>query len=77
MVLNSNAGISLPSIEGINARGGTSKTTKVDSNHYVGLLTISNLEDKELDVAKIKWHIDSIHNPNIKSKIKGDWGLEI
>jgi hypothetical protein len=68
-----NAGISMPHIEGINAMGGTGKTTKIDKNKYIGILTASNMEDKKLDVANIKWDIDSIKNPESKTVVKGDW----
>jgi hypothetical protein len=68
-----NAGISLPNIEGMGAMGGTGITTKIDKNKYVGLLTASNMENKNLDVANITWHIDSIRNPATQTDIKGDW----
>lgn len=68
-----NAGISSPKIEGMNAMGGTSNTTKIDKNKYVGILTASNLENKKLDVANIEWNIDSIQNPDNQTEIKGDW----
>jgi hypothetical protein len=68
-----NAGISSPKIEGMNAMGGTSTTTKIDNNKYVGILTASNLENKKLDIANIEWNIDSIQNPENQTEIKGDW----
>lgn len=71
-----NAGLSLPKIEGMGAMGGSGKTTKIDQNKYVGILTAGNLEDKKLDVANIKWNIDSILNPETKMKIIGDWKFD-
>ncbi|KGM45705.1 hypothetical protein NP83_04685, partial [Neobacillus niacini] len=68
-----NAGITSPVIQGMAAMGGTSKTTKIDTNKYIGILTVSSLEDIEMDVANVKWNIDSINNPDSDSEIKGDW----
>lgn len=74
--LGEHAGTSLPKIEGMNALGGTDRTTKIDTNKYVGILTVSNLEDKTLDIANIKWNIDSIQNPDNHTEIKGDWNFD-
>ncbi|WP_075980140.1 DUF4179 domain-containing protein [Bacillus massilinigeriensis] len=74
--LGEHAGTSLPKIEGMNALGGTDRTTKIDTNKYVGILTVSNLEDKTLDVANIKWNIDSIQNPDNQTEIKGAWNFD-
>lgn len=74
--LGENAFIDGPDIEGIGAMGGSGKTTKIDSNNYVGILTLSNLEDKTLDVANIKWNINSIQNPDNQTEIKGDWNFD-
>ncbi|OEC01449.1 ECF-type sigma factor negative effector [Lysinibacillus sphaericus] len=74
--LGKHAGTSLPKIEGMNALGGTDRTTKIDTNKYVGILTVSNLEDKTLDIANIKWNIDSIQNPDNHTEIKGDWNFD-
>ncbi|MFB5198529.1 DUF4179 domain-containing protein [Neobacillus sp. KR4-4] len=68
-----NAGISMPKIRGMKALGGTGKTSKINSNKYVGILTVSDLENKKLDVANIQWDIDSIKNPDNQTEIKGDW----
>ncbi len=68
-----NAGITGPVIQGMGAMGGSSKTTKIDTNKYIGILTLSSYEDIELDVANVKWNIDSIYNPDSDSEIKGDW----
>ncbi|WP_107927121.1 DUF4179 domain-containing protein [Lysinibacillus parviboronicapiens] len=74
--LGEHAGTTLPKIEGMNALGGTDRTTKIDTNKYVGILTVSNLEDKTLDIANIKWNIDSIQNPDNHTEIKGDWNFD-
>lgn len=68
-----NAGISSPIIQGMGALGGTSKTSKIDKNKYIGILTMSSLEDIKLNVANVKWNIESIHNPDSDTEIKGDW----
>ncbi|MFK9090901.1 DUF4179 domain-containing protein [Bacillus salipaludis] len=68
-----NVDLSMPRITGMKAYGGTGKTSKIDTNKYVGMLTVSNLENKKLDVANIKWDIDSIQNPDHQTVIKGDW----
>ncbi|MDR7080712.1 hypothetical protein J2Y03_005803 [Neobacillus niacini] len=70
-----NAGLSMPNIEGMFGGAGSGKTTKIDKNKYVGILTISNYEDKKLDVANIEWNIDTILNPDNKTEIKGDWNF--
>ena len=74
--LGEHAGTSLPKIEGMNALGGTDRTTRIDTNKYVGILTVSSLEDKTLDAANIKWNIDSIQNPDNQTEIKGDWNFD-
>lgn len=71
--LGENAGISSPKIKGMNATGGISRTSEIGKNKYVGVLTVSNLKDKKLDIANIKWDIDSIQNPDNQKEIKGDW----
>lgn len=67
---------SLPIIEGMNAHGGTSKTTKIDTNKYVGIQTVSHLEKKTLDVANVRWNIGSIRDPDNQTEIKGDWNFD-
>lgn len=74
--LGEHVGTTLPKIEGMNALGGSDRTTKIDTNKYVGILTVSNLEDKTLDIANIKWNIDSIRNPDNHTEIKGDWNFD-
>ena len=68
-----NVDISMPRIKGMEAIGGTGKTSKIDTNKYVGILTVSNIEDKKLDVAHINWDIDRIKNPENQNVINGDW----
>jgi len=71
-----NVDISMPRIKGMEAIGGTGKTSKIDTNKYVGILTVSNIEDKKLDVAHINWDIDHIKNPDNQTLIKGDWNFD-
>ena len=68
-----NAAISSPKIEGMTGTAGTSQTTKIDKNKYVGMLTASNVDDKKMKIANIKWDIDKIINPDNQTEIKGDW----
>ncbi|UII56129.1 DUF4179 domain-containing protein [Cytobacillus spongiae] len=74
--LGENAFIDSPDIEGVGAIGGSGKTTKIDKNNYVGILTLSNLEETKLDIANIKWDIDSIQNTDNQTKIQGDWNFD-
>ena len=74
--LGENAFIDSPDIEGVGAMGGSGKTTKIDKNNYVGILTLSNLEETKLDIANIKWDIDSIQNTDNQTEIKGDWNFD-
>lgn len=71
-----NADISMPRITGMKASGGTGKTSKIDTNKYVGIITVSNIEDKKLDVAHINWDIDHIRNPDNQTVIIGDWNFD-
>ncbi|NRD78563.1 DUF4179 domain-containing protein [Bacillus sp. BRMEA1] len=73
--LGEHAGISMPNIEGIHALGGTGRITKIDTDKYVGIITVSNLEDKTLDIANIKWNIDELQNPDNHTEIKGNWNF--
>lgn len=66
------ANIFSPNIEGMNGTAGTGKITKIDKNKYIGILTMSNLEDKKLDIANIKWDIDHIQIDN-QTALKGNW----
>ncbi|WP_040203423.1 DUF4179 domain-containing protein [Neobacillus jeddahensis] len=70
--LGEQATIFSPKIDGMNGTAGTSKISKIDKNKYVGILTMSNLEDKKLDRANIKWAIDHIQIDK-QTSIKGDW----
>lgn len=74
--LGENVFIDSPDIEGIGAMGGSGKTTKIDSNNYVGILSLSKMEDKTLDIANIKWNINSIQNPDNQTEIKGVWNFD-
>lgn len=74
--LGENALIDSPNIEGFGAMGGSGKTTRIDKNNYVGILTLSNLEETKLDIANIKWDIESIQNIDNQTEIKGDWNFD-
>ncbi|SMQ81034.1 protein of unknown function [Bacillus sp. OV166] len=71
-----NVGISLPEINGIGARSGTSGTSKIGTDKYVGILTVSNFDDTNLNGADIQWNIDSLRNPENHTEIKGAWKFE-
>lgn len=71
----SNVDISMPKIAGMKAIGGTGKTSKINLNKYIGILTASNLEDKKLDIANIQWNIEGMKNPENDTIIKGNWNF--
>jgi len=70
-----NVNISMPKISGMNAIGGSGKTSKINPNKYVGIMTASNMEDTKLDIAKIQWNIEGMKNPENDTFIKGNWNF--
>ncbi|KOP82902.1 DUF4179 domain-containing protein [Cytobacillus solani] len=61
-------------IKGVSSQSGSAHISKVDDHNYVGIVTATNLDRDQEDVAKIKWGIDRITLPDQQYKeIKGSW----
>jgi len=62
-------------IEGANATGGTSVLKKVSENHYVGLMTASEVDGENLDSVNVKWNVDGIKGiiDEKEQEYKGEW----
>jgi len=59
-------------IKGSDGMTGSSRISKIDDNHYVGLdrITPTGLTSKNIDV---KWKIDDLHLIEMEKEIKGNW----
>lgn len=64
-------------IKGATGMAGTSKVTKVDESHYVGIITASNLDLTNQEKAKVKWSIDSMTNSENQKEITGSWNFAL
>ncbi len=62
-----------PNIKEMKAQGGSDGISKVADKKYVGLLTVSNLEDSKVDKVNIDWNINSIGITDMDKEIKGNW----
>lgn len=62
-----------PNIKEMKAQGGSDGISKVADKKYVGLLTVSNLEDLKVDKVNIDWDINSIGITDMDKEIKGNW----
>ncbi|WP_336865558.1 DUF4179 domain-containing protein [Peribacillus frigoritolerans] len=62
-----------PNIKEMKAQGGSDGISKVADKKYVGLLTITNLEDLKVDKVNIDWNINSIGITDMDKEIKGNW----
>ena len=61
-------------IKGVSSQSGSARISKVDDHQYVGIVTASNLDRDQEDVAKVKWEIDRIKLPDQNFKeINGKW----
>ena len=56
---------------------GRSTISKVDENHYVGLVTASSFNVTDEETVKIKWDIDRITIPEKQEEIKGNWNFAL
>ena len=56
---------------------GSDHISKVGEHQYVGLITGSRLDEKDLDTVKVKWKIDSISVGGTDEKIKGHWNFSL
>lgn len=50
-----------PQVSMSNGAAGSSKTTKVGDKKYVGMTTTSDLGSKRMDVANVRWNMESIN----------------
>lgn len=64
-------------IKGSNGQAGSSIISKVDDNHYVGLVTASNLGLTNDETVKVKWKIESITNQETQEEINGNWNFAL
>ncbi|WHY55632.1 DUF4179 domain-containing protein [Peribacillus simplex] len=64
-----------PNIKEMKAQGGSDEISKVADKKYVGLLTISDLEDLKEDKVNIDWDINSISINDMDKEIKGNWNF--
>ena len=64
-------------IKGSTGQAGTSAISKVDENHYVGLITASSMNLRNEDTVKIKWNLDRITIPEKQEEIKGNWNFAL
>lgn len=64
-------------IKGSTGMAGSSQISKVDENHYVGLITASSINLNDEDTVNIKWNIDSITIPEKQEEIKGNWNFAL
>ena len=64
-------------IKGSTGQAGTSAISKIDENHYVGLITASSMNLRNEDTVKIKWNLGSITIPEKQEEIKGKWNFAL
>ncbi|MGN7385905.1 DUF4179 domain-containing protein [Sporosarcina sp. SAFN-015] len=56
---------------------GSDQITKVGEHQYVGLITGSRLDEKDLDTVRVKWKVDSISIDGTGEKVKGNWNFSL
>ncbi|MCG7336754.1 DUF4179 domain-containing protein [Sporosarcina sp. ACRSM] len=64
--------IDMADIKGSNGRAGTSKITKIDDNHYVGLDRITPI-GLTSETVHIKWNINNLYLMDTGNEVKGKW----
>ncbi|MGF7045636.1 hypothetical protein J2T13_000096 [Paenibacillus sp. DS2015] len=62
-----------PMLKGSKGMAGSSKISKVDKHHYVGIFNATYLSNNKEDTVEIKWDLDSIINQDKQQEIKGNW----
>ena len=64
-----------PDIKGSIGMAGSSKISKVDDYHYVGLYRATPIDLAPIgnESVDIKWSLDSFIQPNTMEKVKGNW----
>ncbi|AJS58367.1 DUF4179 domain-containing protein [Paenibacillus sp. IHBB 10380] len=65
-----------PTFEESKGMAGSSKISKVDEHHYVGIYNATNLTSNMEDTVKIKWDLDSIFIQDMQEEIIGDWEFD-
>ncbi|OAB46773.1 DUF4179 domain-containing protein [Paenibacillus antarcticus] len=73
--LGYNSMIRSPSIIGSNGSSGSSKISRVDANHYVGIDHTTGYDMKEQEQVKINWDINSILIQETLEEVKGNWNF--
>ncbi|MCM3409662.1 DUF4179 domain-containing protein [Metabacillus litoralis] len=64
-------------IKGSTGQAGSSTISKLDENHYVGLITASSMNLKNEDKVKVNLNIESITNQEKEEEIKGNWSFAL
>ncbi|RXZ83809.1 DUF4179 domain-containing protein [Paenibacillaceae bacterium] len=64
-------------IKGSEGGAGSDKITKVDKNHYVGLITGTGFNHKEKDKVELNWNLESITIKDSNEKITGNWNFSL
>ncbi|HEY2493546.1 MAG TPA: DUF4179 domain-containing protein [Paenibacillus sp.] len=65
-----------PALEGSKGMAGSSKISKVDEHHYVGIYNATAFTSNKEDTVKIKWNLDRIINQDKQEAIKGNWEFD-
>ena len=66
-----------PQVMGFNGGAGSSNVTKVGERKYVGMTTMSGIENERLDVANVRWNMEAIELDYEGNSIKGNWDFEL
>ncbi|MBA2174863.1 DUF4179 domain-containing protein [Halobacillus locisalis] len=61
------------SIRGVSSLGGSSKIDQVEENAYVGLMTMTNVDEEAIQTAKVNWNIDQFSGGDTQETIDGNW----
>ncbi len=56
---------------------GSQHISKVGENQYVGLITGSRLDEKDVDSVNVKWKVGSISIDGTEEKVKGNWNFSL
>jgi len=64
-------------MKGADGGAGSNQISKVDENHYVGLMTFTDSGHKRQETINIIWNLESITNRDSKEKITGNWKFAV
>lgn len=64
-------------IKGTDGGTGSDQISKVGQNQYVGMITGSRLDEKNPEVVKVQWKVDSITVEETQEEINGKWDFSI